>query len=57
MIWFMFGGQPYRLMRTQLAEILGVDLVDVSLHTIKHRITRGFNTTGGDIENTVCARV
>jgi hypothetical protein len=32
MIWFMFGGQPYRLMRTQLAEILGVDMVDVSLH-------------------------
>jgi hypothetical protein len=31
-IWFMFGGQPYRLMRDQLAEILGVDLVDVSLH-------------------------
>jgi hypothetical protein len=28
----MFGGQPYRLMRDQLAEILGVDLVDVSLH-------------------------
>jgi hypothetical protein len=22
-IWFMFGGQPYRLMRAQLAEILG----------------------------------
>jgi hypothetical protein len=32
MIWFMFGGQPYHLMRAQLAEILGVDLVDVSLH-------------------------
>jgi hypothetical protein len=32
MIWFMFGGQPYYLMRAQLAEILGVDLVDVSLH-------------------------
>jgi hypothetical protein len=32
MIWFMFGGQPYRLTRAQLAEILGVDLVDVSLH-------------------------
>jgi hypothetical protein len=32
-IWFMFGGQPYRLTRTQLAEILGVDLVDMSLHT------------------------
>jgi hypothetical protein len=32
MIWFMFGGQPYRLMRAQLAEVLGVDLVDVSLH-------------------------
>jgi hypothetical protein len=31
-IWFMFGGQPYRLTRAQLAEILGVDLVDVSLH-------------------------
>jgi hypothetical protein len=28
----MFGGQPYRLTRAQLAEILGVDLVDVSLH-------------------------
>jgi hypothetical protein len=24
---------------------------------IKYRITRGFNTTGGDIENTVCAKV
>jgi hypothetical protein len=33
MIWFMFGGQPYRLMRAQLAKILGVDLVDISLHT------------------------
>jgi hypothetical protein len=32
MIWFMFGGQPYRLTRPQLAEALGVDLVDVSLH-------------------------
>jgi hypothetical protein len=32
-IWFIFGGQPYRLTRAQLAEILGVDLVDVSLHT------------------------
>jgi hypothetical protein len=32
MIWFMFGGQPYRLTRAQLAEVLGVDLVDVSLH-------------------------
>jgi hypothetical protein len=32
MIWFMFGGQPYRLMRALLEEILGVDLVDVSLH-------------------------
>jgi hypothetical protein len=32
MIWFMFGGQPYRLTKAQLAEILGVDLVDVSLH-------------------------
>jgi hypothetical protein len=32
MIWFMFGGQPYRLTRPQLAEVLGVDLVDVSLH-------------------------
>jgi hypothetical protein len=31
-IWFMFGGQPYHLMRAQLAEILGVDLVDLSLH-------------------------
>jgi hypothetical protein len=31
-IWFMFGGQPYRLTRAQLAEILGVDLVDVSFH-------------------------
>jgi hypothetical protein len=31
-IWFMFGGQPYRLTRAQLAEVLGVDLVDVSLH-------------------------
>jgi hypothetical protein len=31
-IWFMFGGQPYRLTRAQLVEILGVDLVDVSLH-------------------------
>jgi hypothetical protein len=31
-IWFIFGGQPYRLTRAQLAEILGVDLVDVSLH-------------------------
>jgi hypothetical protein len=32
MIWFMFGGQPYRLTKAQLEEILGVDLVDVSLH-------------------------
>jgi hypothetical protein len=32
MIWFMFGGQLYRLTRAQLAEILGVDLIDVSLH-------------------------
>jgi hypothetical protein len=32
MIWFMFGGQPYHLTRAQLAEVLGVDLVDVSLH-------------------------
>jgi hypothetical protein len=31
-IWFMFGGQPYHLTRAQLVEILGVDLVDVSLH-------------------------
>jgi hypothetical protein len=31
-IWFTFRGQPYRLTRAQLAEILGVDLVDVSLH-------------------------
>jgi hypothetical protein len=30
----MFGGQPYRLTRAQLAEILGVDLVDVSLHAV-----------------------
>jgi hypothetical protein len=33
-IWFMFGGQPYHLTRAQLAEILGVDLVDLSLHTV-----------------------
>jgi hypothetical protein len=33
MIWFMFGGQPYRLTRAQLAEILAVDLVGGSLHT------------------------
>jgi hypothetical protein len=33
MIWFMFGGQSYRLTRAQLAEVLGVDLIDVSLHT------------------------
>jgi hypothetical protein len=32
MIWFMFGGQSYRLTRAQLAQVLGVDLVDVSLH-------------------------
>jgi hypothetical protein len=32
-IWFMFGGQPYHLMRAQLAKIPRVDLVDVSLHT------------------------
>jgi hypothetical protein len=32
MIWFMFGGQSYHLTRAQLAEILGVGLVDVSLH-------------------------
>jgi hypothetical protein len=31
-IWFMFGGQPCRLTRAQLAEIIRVDLVDVSLH-------------------------
>jgi hypothetical protein len=31
-VWFMFEGQPYRLTRAYLAEILGVDLVDVSLH-------------------------
>jgi hypothetical protein len=31
MIWFMFGGQPYCLTRAQLAEVLGVDLVYVSL--------------------------
>jgi hypothetical protein len=31
-IWFMFGGQPYHLTRALLAEVLGVDLVDVSLH-------------------------
>jgi hypothetical protein len=24
---------------------------------IKHHITRGFNTTSGDIENSVCTRV
>jgi hypothetical protein len=30
----MFGGQPYCLMRAQLAEVLGVDLVDVSLHAV-----------------------
>jgi hypothetical protein len=36
-IWFMFGGQPYRLTRAQLAEILGVDLVDMSLHTAVYR--------------------
>jgi hypothetical protein len=29
----MFGGQPYRLTRAQHVEVLGVDLVDVSLHT------------------------
>jgi hypothetical protein len=28
----MFGGQPYRLTKAQLAKILGMDLVDVSLH-------------------------
>jgi hypothetical protein len=28
----MFGGQPYRLTRAQLAEVLEVDLVDLSLH-------------------------
>jgi hypothetical protein len=33
-IWFMFGGQPYRLMRAQLAEILGVDLDDMSRHVV-----------------------
>jgi hypothetical protein len=33
-IWFMSGGQPYCLTRAQLAEILGVDLVDVSLHAV-----------------------
>jgi hypothetical protein len=27
-----------------------------AISLIKHRITRGFNTTGGHIENTVCAR-
>jgi hypothetical protein len=32
MIWFMFGGQPYHLTRAQLAKVLRVDLVDVSLH-------------------------
>jgi hypothetical protein len=31
-IWFMFGGQLYRLTRAQLAKILGVDLVNMSLH-------------------------
>jgi hypothetical protein len=31
-IWLMFGGQPYHLTRAHLAEILGVDLVDMSLH-------------------------
>jgi hypothetical protein len=31
-IWFMFGGQPYHLTRAQLVDILGVNLVDVSLH-------------------------
>jgi hypothetical protein len=28
----MFGGQPYRLMRAQLAEVLGLDLVGILLH-------------------------
>jgi hypothetical protein len=28
-----------------------------AISLIKHRITRGFNTTGGHIENMVCARV
>jgi hypothetical protein len=28
-----------------------------AINLIKHRIIHGFNTTSGDIENTVCARV
>jgi hypothetical protein len=34
-IWFMFGGQPYHLMRAQLAEILGWTWL--TLHTAVYR--------------------
>jgi hypothetical protein len=31
-VHFMFGGQDFGLTRATIGEILGVDLVDVSLH-------------------------
>ena len=34
MIWFMFGGEPYFLSRAKLAELLGVDLADTSIHNV-----------------------
>ena len=32
-IWFMFGGEPYILCRARIAEFLGVDVADTSLHS------------------------
>jgi len=33
-IWFMFAGEPYLLTRAQIAEHLGVDLGETSIHSI-----------------------
>jgi hypothetical protein len=44
-------GLPHHLQdQDQLAFLRAISL-------IKHRITHDFNTTGGDIKNTVCTRV
>ena len=33
-IWFMFAGEPYILTRAQIAEYLGVDLGETSIHSV-----------------------
>jgi hypothetical protein len=63
MIWFMFGGQPYRLTRAQLAEVLGVDLVNISLHAAvygdvdppRRALVGGIAPTQGDLYSLLSA--